>query len=143
MSDPFHNLKDSIKKDFDGFSFPKERKNAVKAAIQKKQSHLELHNWKVETLKNILDSLQDEAKHGYEISTQLFQKNELSFKNNEGQLYILLHLLENKKIITSKWMKDRKYYSLTSKGKKYVASYEHQGSKQQVSLKHLIEEVSL
>ncbi|MBF2502514.1 PadR family transcriptional regulator [Listeria marthii] len=143
MSDPFHNLKDSIKKDFDGFSFSEERKNAVRAAIQKKQSHLELHNWKVETLKNILDSLQDEAKHGYEISTQLFQKNELSFKNNEGQLYILLHLLENKKIITSKWMKDRKYYSLTSKGKKYVASYEHQGSKQQVSLKHLIEEVSL
>ncbi|MBF2626437.1 PadR family transcriptional regulator [Listeria marthii] len=143
MSDPFHNLKDSIKKDFDGFSFSEERKNAVKAAIQKKQSHLELHNWKVETLKNILDSLQDEAKHGYEISTQLFQKNELSFKSNEGQIYILLHLLENKKIITSKWMKDRKYYSLTSKGKKYVASYEHQGSKQQVSLKHLIEEVSL
>ncbi|MBF2482402.1 PadR family transcriptional regulator [Listeria seeligeri] len=143
MSDPFHNLKDSIKKDFDGFSFSEERKNAVRAAIQKKQSHLELHNWKVETLKNILDSLQDEAKHGYEISPQLFQKNELSFKNNEGQLYILLHLLENKKIITSKWMKDRKYYSLTSKGKKYVASYEHQGSKQQVSLKHLIEEVSL
>lgn len=143
MSDPFHNLKDSIKKDFDGFSFSEERKNAVKSAIQKKQSHLELHNWKVETLKNILDSLQDEAKHGYEISTQLFQKNELSFKSNEGQLYILLHLLENKKIITSKWMKDRKYYSITSKGKKYVASYEHQGSKQQVSLKHLIEEVSL
>ncbi|MBF2397594.1 PadR family transcriptional regulator [Listeria marthii] len=143
MSDPFHNLKHSIKKDFEGFSFSEERKNAVKAAIQKKQSHLELHNWKVETLKNILDSLQDEAKHGYEISTQLFQKNELSFKSNEGQLYILLHLLENKKIITSKWMKDRKYYSLTSKGKKYVASYEHQGSKQQVSLKHLIEEVSL
>ncbi|MBC2077003.1 PadR family transcriptional regulator [Listeria marthii] len=143
MNDPFHNLKHSIKKDFEGFSFSEERKNAVKAAIQKKQSHLELHNWKVETLKNILDSLQDEAKHGYEISTQLFQKNELSFKSNEGQLYILLHLLENKKIITSKWMKDRKYYSLTSKGKKYVASYEHQGSKQQVSLKHLIEEVSL
>ncbi|MBF2488368.1 PadR family transcriptional regulator [Listeria marthii] len=143
MSDSFHNLKDSIKKDFDGFSFSEERKNAVKAAIQKKQSHLELHDWKVETLKTILDSLQDEAKHGYEISTQLFQKNELSFKSNEGQLYILLHLLENKKIITSKWMKDRKYYSITSKGKKYVASYEHQGSKQQVSLKHLIEEVSL
>ncbi|MBF2361762.1 PadR family transcriptional regulator [Listeria marthii] len=143
MNDPFHNLKHSIKKDFEGFSFSEERKNAVKAAIQKKQSHLELHNWKVETLKNILDSLQDEAKHGYEISTQLFQKNELSFKSNEGQLYILLHLLENKKIITSKWMKDRKYYSITSKGKKYVASYEHQGSKQQVSLKHLIEEVSL
>lgn len=143
MNDPFYNLKDSIKKDFEGFSFSEERKNAVKETIRKKQSHLELHYWKEETLRNILDSLHDEAKHGYEISTQLFQKNELSFKNNEGQLYILLHLLENKKIITSKWIENRKYYSLTTKGKKYVASYEHQGSKQQVSLKHLIEEASL
>ncbi|MDT0049310.1 PadR family transcriptional regulator [Listeria cossartiae subsp. cayugensis] len=143
MNDPFYNLKDSIKKDFEGFSFSEERKNAVKETIRKKQSHLELHYWKEETLRNILDSLHDEAKHGYEISTQLFKKNELSFKNNEGQLYILLHLLENKKIITSKWIENRKYYSLTTKGKKYVASYEHQGSKQQVSLKHLIEEVSL
>ncbi|MDT0002096.1 PadR family transcriptional regulator [Listeria cossartiae subsp. cayugensis] len=143
MNDPFYNLKDSIKKDFEGFSFSEERKNAVKETIRKKQSHLELHYWKEETLRNILDSLHDEAKHGYEISTQLFQKNELSFKNNEGQLYILLHLLENKKIITSKWMENRKYYSLTSKGKKYVASYEHQGSKQKISLKHLIEQASL
>lgn len=143
MNDPFYNLKDSIKKDFEGFSFSEERKNAVKETIRKKQSHLELHYWKEETLRNILDSLHDEAKHGYEISTQLFHKNELSFKNNEGQLYILLHLLENKKIITSKWIENRKYYSLTTKGKKYVASYEHQGSKQQVSLKHLIEEASL
>ncbi|HAA4851948.1 TPA_asm: hypothetical protein GEU60_09900 [Listeria monocytogenes] len=143
MNDPFYNLKDSIKKDFEGFSFSEERKNAVKETIRKKRSHLELHYWKEETLRNILDSLHDEAKHGYEISTQLFQKNEFSFKNNEGQLYILLHLLENKKIITSKWIENRKYYSLTTKGKKYVASYEHQGSKQQVSLKHLIEEASL
>ncbi|MDT0001128.1 PadR family transcriptional regulator [Listeria cossartiae subsp. cayugensis] len=143
MNDPFYNLKDSIKKDFEGFSFSEERKNAVKETIRKKQSHLELHYWKEETLRNISDSLHDEAKHGYEISTQLFQKNELSFKNNEGQLYILLHLLENKKIITSKWIENRKYYSLTTKGKKYVASYEHQGSKQKISLKHLIEEASL
>ncbi|MGM0845009.1 MAG: PadR family transcriptional regulator [Bacillota bacterium] len=143
MGDPFHNLKNSIKKDFEGFSFSDERKNAVKETIRKKQSHLDLHCWKVETLKNILYSLQDEAKQGYDISTQLFQKNELSFKNDEGQLYILLHLLENKKIITSKWVEDRKYYSLTTKGKKYAAASEPRGSKQRASLKSLIEEASL
>lgn len=143
MDDPFYNLKNSIKKDFAGLSFSEERKNAVKETIRRKQSHLELHYWKVETLKNILESLQDGAKHGYDISTQLFRKNELSFKGNEGQLYILLHLLENKKIITSKWIVDRKYYSLTTKGKKYVASWEHRGSKQYASLNYLIEEASL
>ncbi|MBC1408562.1 PadR family transcriptional regulator [Listeria innocua] len=143
MDDPFSNLKDSIKKDFESFSFSEERKNAVKETIRKKQSHLELHSWKAETLQNILDSLHDEAKHGYEISTQLFQKNELSFKNNEGQLYILLHLLENKRILSSKWIEDKKYYSLTAKGKKFVATFERRGSKQHGSLKNLIEEASL
>ncbi|NVQ00516.1 PadR family transcriptional regulator [Listeria monocytogenes] len=143
MDDPFYNLKDSIKKDFESFSFSEERKNAVKKTIRKKQSHLELHSWKIETLQNILDALQDEAKHGYEISTQLFQKNELSFKNNEGQLYILLHLLENKKILSSKWIEGKKYYSLTAKGKKFVATFELRDSKQHESLKNLIEEASL
>ncbi|EAE6002495.1 PadR family transcriptional regulator [Listeria monocytogenes] len=143
MDDPFSNLKDSIKKDFEVFSFSEERKNAVKETIRKKQSHLELQYWKEETLRNILDSLHDEAKHGYEISTQLFQKNELSFKNNEGQLYILLHLLENKKILSSKWIEDKKYYSLTAKGKKFVATFERRGSKQHGLLKNLIEEASL
>lgn len=143
MGDPFYNLKNSIKNDFESLSFSEERKNAVKETIRSKQSHLELHYWKVETLKNILDSLQGEAKHGYDISSQLFRKNELSFKSNEGQLYILLHLLENKKIITSKWMEDRKYYSLTTKGKKYATAWEHRGSKQRASLKYLIEEASL
>lgn len=143
MGDPFYNVKNSISKDFEGLSFSEKRKNAVKETIKRKQSHLELHDWKVETLKNILESLQDEAKNGYDICTQLFRKNELSFKSNEGQLYILLHLLENKKIITSKWIEDRKYYSLTRKGKKYVAASEYKGSKQRASLKYLIEEASL
>ncbi|RIW31381.1 PadR family transcriptional regulator [Bacillus salacetis] len=143
MGDPFQNLKNSIKKDFEGFSFSEERKNAVKETIRKKQSHLDLHSWKVETLKIILFSLQDEAKQGYDISTGLFQKNELSFKGDEGQLYTLLHLLENKKIITSKWVEDRKYYSLTAKGKKYAAAREPRDSKQHASLQSLLEEASL
>ncbi|TDQ40703.1 PadR family transcriptional regulator [Aureibacillus halotolerans] len=143
MGDPFYSLKNSFKKDFEGLSFSEERKNAVKETIRRKQSHLDLEYWKVETLKNVLDSLKHEAKYGYDISTQLFRKDELSFKSNEGQIYTLLHLLENKKIITSKWMEDRKYYSLTTKGKKYLAACEHRDSKQHASLKYLIEEDSL
>ncbi|WP_099224848.1 PadR family transcriptional regulator [Listeria costaricensis] len=143
MDNPFYDLKNSIKKDFAALSFSEEKKNEVKETIRRKQSQLELHYWKAETLENILDSLQGGAKHGYDISTQLLRKNELDFKNKEGQLYILLHLLENKKIITSKWMEGRKYYSLTAKGKKYAAEWKHSGPKQRASLKYFIEEVSL
>lgn len=142
MDDPFYNLKDSIKKDFESFSFSEERKNAVKKTIRKKQSHLELHSWKIETLQNILDALQDEAKHGYEISTQLFQKNELALKTMKVS-FLLLHLLEYKKILSSKWIEGKKYYSLTAKGKKFVATFELRDSKQHGSLKNLIEEASL
>ncbi|WP_087974234.1 PadR family transcriptional regulator [Oceanobacillus rekensis] len=143
MDDPFDNLKHSMKKDFEGFSFSEERKNAVKETIRSKQSHPELHSWKEETLISILDSLQDASKHGYDISTQLFRKNERSFESNEGQLYTLLHLLENKKILTSTWSDDRKYYSLTTKGKKYVVACKHRGPQQSALLKNLIEEASL
>ena len=143
MDDLFNNLKNSMKEDFESFSFSEERKSAVKESIRSKQSHPKLHSWKEETLINILDSLQHTAKHGYDISTQLFRKNERSFESNEGQLYTLLHLLENKRILTSKWIDDRKYYSLTSKGEKYVSAWKYKDSKQSALLKNLIEEASL
>jgi len=144
MSDPFINLKNSMKKTvFNALSFSDERKNAVKETIRQRQFQTQLEFWKENTLIAVLESLQYEAKHGYDISTYLFQKNELSFQNKEGQLYTLLHLLENKEILNSKWIKEKKHYSLTSKGKKYLAAYKQGNSKPFVSLKHLIEEASM
>lgn len=144
MNDPFINLKSSMKKTiFKDLSFSDERKNAVKNTIREKQSNRQFHCWKVETIMALLESIQHEPKHGYDISTHLFQRNELIFQNNEGQLYTLLHLLENKEIITSKWLHEKKYYSISSKGKKYLAAYKQDQSKQYLSLKHLLEEASL
>ena len=144
MNDPFTNLKSSMKKSiFKDFSFSNERKNAVKEAVRGNQSQPQFHSWRVETIITILESIQNEAKDGYQISTQLFQKNELIFQNNEGQLYTLLHLLENKEILTSTWFNEKKYYSLNSKGKKYLSAYKQDNTKQHLSLKHLIEEASL
>jgi hypothetical protein len=140
MKDPFTNLKSSMKKSvFRDFSFSNERKEAVKEAIRNSQSH----SWKIETIIAILESIQHESKDGYTISIQLFQKNECTFQKNEGQLYTLLHLLENKEILSSNWLDNKKYYSLNSKGKKYLATYKQDQSKLDLSLKHLIEEASL
>lgn len=144
MNDPFTNLKSSMKKSiFKDFSFSNERKNAVKESIRMRQSQSQFHSWKIETIIAILESVQHESKDGYNISTQLFQKNEHTFQKNEGQLYSLLHLLENKEILTSKWINKKKYYSLNSKGEKYLATYKQDKSKQELSLKHLLEEASL
>ncbi len=144
MNDPFTNLKSSMKKSiFKDFSFSNERKNAVKESIRMRQAQSQFHSWKMETIIAILESVQHESKDGYMISTQLFQKNERTFQKNEGQLYTLLHLLENKDILTTKWIKEKKYYSLNAKGKKYLASYNQDNSKQELPLKHLLEEASL
>ncbi|MDQ0253044.1 DNA-binding PadR family transcriptional regulator [Evansella vedderi] len=144
MNDPLNKLKNSMKKTvFKDLSFSHERKNAVKEAIQRgKHSHPQLHFWKEETILYILDSIQYEEKHGYEISTHLYQKNDNSFIKSEGQLYTLLHLLENKGIIQSEWIEEKKYYSLTTKGKKHLAAVQEDAPKQRASLKHLLEEAS-
>lgn len=143
MSDPFQNIKSSMKKTvFKDLSFSNERKKAVKEAINGKHTSSQLHCWKEETLLGVLESIQQETKHGFEISTYLFQVNDLSFKNNEGQLYTLLHSLENKGIITSEWGGEKKYYSLTSKGRKQLVGLQGGSSVQRASLKHLLEEAS-
>ena len=144
MDNPFNNLKNVMKKTvFKDLTFSNERKDAVKEIIQGKQSQLNLHSWKESIIIEILEILQLEPKHGYDISTLLFQKHEFCFQKNEGLLYTLLHLLENKGILSSKWINEKKYYALTIKGKKYAAAYKHGSTKLHISLKHLIEEASL
>ncbi len=140
MNDPFNNLKSSMEKSiFKDFSFSNERKNAVREAIRTNQQS----QFHTETIIAILESVQHESKDGYNISVQLFQKNERAFQKNEGQLYTLLHLLENKEMLTSNWINNKKYYSLNSKGKKYLATYKQDTTKQGLSLNPFITEASL
>ncbi|WP_186575976.1 PadR family transcriptional regulator [Aquibacillus kalidii] len=144
MKNPFDDLKCAMKETiFKDFSFSDERKDAVKETIREKHSSQQLHSWKEKTIIAVLESVQHESKHGYDISTHLFQKNDFSFQSNEGQLYTLLHLLENKGIVTSKWINEKKYYLLTMKGIKHLANSKQESTKKQVSLKHLLEEASL
>lgn len=144
MNDPFLNLKKSMKKNvFKDLTFTEERKARVNEAIQAKRSSSSLHSFSENTILAILKSLQLEAKHGFEISTQLFQIREHSFLHNEGQLYALLHLLEKKEVLKSKWSEEKKYYSLTAKGQKYLAAAQKGYSKQPLALKDLLEEASL
>ncbi len=143
MTDPFQNLKNSMKKTvFKELTFSNERKIAVKEHIQGKHRPNSLIRQE-ETMILILEALANEAKQGFDIISHLFQRNNSTFFKNEGQLYTLLHLLENKGILSSEWQEAKKYYSLSAKGKKQLIAYKESSTKQRPLLRHLLEEASL
>ena len=69
--------------------------------------------------------------HGYEILDEASRRSINAFQLKEGTLYPALHQLEKKGEIKSQWRtaesgRERKYYSLTAKGKKAAAACEEQ-----------------
>ncbi|RCX16608.1 PadR family transcriptional regulator [Anaerobacterium chartisolvens] len=73
----------------------------------------------------ILSLLETEDMYGYQITQQLRKRSENVFEMKEGTLYPMLHWLENEKAIEAYWLdadngKRRKYYRLTSEGKKLL-----------------------
>ena len=75
----------------------------------------------------ILSTLVEEKKHGYQMALEIEEKSQGLFKFNHGTLYPILHKLEKEGLIKGSWKQEgpkrkRKYYAITSKGKKYVTS---------------------
>ncbi|WDV44494.1 helix-turn-helix transcriptional regulator [Clostridiaceae bacterium M8S5] len=74
----------------------------------------------------ILKLLDQEDMYGYQIIEQLELRSETIFTLKAGTLYPLLHKLEQKGILTSyekkaENQKMRKYYSITTDGRKFLA----------------------
>ncbi|HZQ56280.1 MAG TPA: PadR family transcriptional regulator [Bryobacteraceae bacterium] len=79
----------------------------------------------------LLNLLSRGAMYGYEIIQEASRRSANAFAFKEGTLYPALHQLEKKGLIQSEWRmgdngRERKYYSLTAKGKKKAADYENQ-----------------
>ena len=69
--------------------------------------------------------------YGYEILQEASRRSANAFEFKEGTLYPALHQLEKKGQIKSVWRtaengRERKYYSLTPKGRKAATEYEKQ-----------------
>src|SRR5579862_8918199 len=69
--------------------------------------------------------------YGYEILQEASRRSANAFELKEGTLYPALHQLERKGLLKSNWRtadngRERKYYSLTAKGKKAAREYEQQ-----------------
>ena len=70
----------------------------------------------------ILEMVKDENMYGYQMIKKLKEKSNNVFEFKEGTLYPILHSLEEEGLISSYWDdttgKKRKYYAITTKGKK-------------------------
>jgi PadR family transcriptional regulator, regulatory protein PadR len=75
----------------------------------------------------VLSLLEDQARHGYDISKLIQIRSGGALKFHVTSLYPLLHRLEEEGSIEGRWVEKaeqrrRRYYSLTSKGRKVLRS---------------------
>lgn len=73
----------------------------------------------------VLNALAQKPMYGYQLLKELEKQSAGIFKFSQGTLYPLLYNLEGKGLIKGEWKieegkRDRKYYSLTTKGQKIL-----------------------
>src|SRR5215470_11828011 len=74
----------------------------------------------------ILRTLQDDAKHGWDIAERIEQMSERVLEVNQGSLYPALHRLEHQGWIKAEWGvselgRRARFYRLTALGRKQLA----------------------
>ncbi len=79
----------------------------------------------------VLTILNRQETYGYAIIRRMNELSEGDISWKEGMLYPVLHRLEDEKIITSRWRitergRKRKYYRLTTKGKRSLEAERNQ-----------------
>src|SRR5580693_7029081 len=75
----------------------------------------------------VLSLLEDQPRHGYDISKLIQLRSGGALKFHVTSLYPLLHRLEKQKLIGGLWVEKaeqrrRRYYTLTPEGKKVLRS---------------------
>src|ERR1043165_4267206 len=75
----------------------------------------------------ILSLVEDQPRHGYDIGQLIEQRSKGVLRFNVASLYPLLYRLEKRGWIQGRWVerpgqRRRRYYRLTSEGKKVLAS---------------------
>ncbi len=76
----------------------------------------------------VLSVISRSEMYGYQIIKTVEMMSENVFQMNEGTLYPILHALEKEDYLTSRWVESedngrkRKYYKITEKGLKELAS---------------------
>jgi PadR family transcriptional regulator, regulatory protein PadR len=80
------------------------------------------------TVPLVLAILEDGESYGYAIIARVRELSEGEIEWTDGMLYPVLHWLEEKRYVQTRWEKSeagrkRKYYSLRTEGRKHLASH--------------------
>ncbi len=87
----------------------------------------------------VLEILSRGEMYGWELSEAVAQRSGNILSLGRGTLYPLLYNLEAKKLIRGRWeqkpgQRKRRYYSITSSGKKYLARQKQQWERLQTGV---------
>lgn len=118
---------------FNNLNFQEEHQKNVRERIQKlKESEKDI-------FLAVLQLLVQE-KAGFELINLLRSRGFQKFDDNEGELYILLHRLEQKGYLKSRWEKTEiKYYQLNHKGNRILNRLEKSQTKGLLALREILE----
>ncbi|GAB1765308.1 PadR family transcriptional regulator [Priestia megaterium] len=134
MDKRLKNLRKTMDREvFAQLTFTEKHKKSIREKI-KQETHSD-----EEILLAMMQMLVQE-KTGYELVSLLQSRGILNFKENEGSLYIILHRLELKGVLTSSWQEDgAKFYQLNQMGRKLLKKVEEQPLSNQISFKEILE----
>ncbi len=99
-------------------------------------------NGNVETM--LLAVLTEGPSYGYRIVQELNTRARGLLGLGEGTVYPILHRMEEKELISASWQtarsgRDRKYYRLTTKGRKALAENRGQWERMVKIMEHVLE----
>lgn len=75
----------------------------------------------------VLSLLEDQPRHGYDISRLIEMRSGRALRFHVTSLYPLLHRLEKQGLVSGRWVEKpeqrrRRYYQLTAQGRKVLAA---------------------
>lgn len=89
----------------------------------------------------ILKMIENEPMYGYQMIKNMEERSQHTFHWKEGSLYPILYSMEKKELILAYWEekpRKRKYYQITSKGKKELLKLEDDWRVFSRSMNHLL-----
>ncbi|MGM0903952.1 MAG: PadR family transcriptional regulator [Bacillota bacterium] len=135
VDDRLRNLKRSIKRTvFSDLTFTEKHKEQIKSKITRMNVKTE-----EEIIVAVLHLLTQE-KTGFELNKSIRARGIQNYENNEGNLYMFLHRLEQKGYLQSDWKEnDEKYYSVTNKGTKLLSLADKKSTNAKTIFKEILE----
>ncbi|AQU74907.1 MULTISPECIES: PadR family transcriptional regulator [Priestia] len=134
MDKRLKNLKKTMNREvFAQLKFTENHKKSIREKI-KQETHSD------EEILIAIMQLLLQKKTGYQLISLLQSRGILNFKENEGSLYVILHRLELRSLLTSSWQEDgAKFYQLNKKGRKLLKKVEEQPLSNHLSFKEILE----